>query len=1168
MKGEEGGGAVPRMLRLPASGQVAVAAAAVLLAAGALGLLIWALASSRQLAWLTSISNVLAVDLAAWTVSAGMLAWVIRSRKPATAGLPAQASTPQGPAAGPVSETRGGQFGSNNLQVNLFTGETAHGHESGFRRIAAADGESPPGPPRAIRVRDAGAQARLLGVHQPVEVPGAIGDQPAYVLRDTDREPGGVRAEITKAARDSGLVVVVGDSSSGKTRTLLEAVTAEVPDWWLVQPRTVAEIDDLADDAPTRVVVWLDDLKSYLDAGLRLATVRELLKRPGPVVLVGTLWREQRRDYTAQPGSGKPDPHKEARGIIELATCVPLESRFSVGERARAEQLAAADPRIRAALAVGDLGLTQTMTAAPWLVTRWRDADPYAMAVIEAAIDATRLGASSPMQEDLLSAAARGYCAERARPSAPAEWFGAALEYTKVPVRGDAAILRLGSPPGAGMGEVGGYILAEYISQIGGQERAGVPPPAEFWEAALDHAGPADLPALARSARDRDLYRHAARLYKRAGSSLTAKHAVDLLELIHTVDRGGTRDTALWIAGNADLADPWRTGLLLLRLRQFRAGSDVLGAIVARAAERTSLRNTGSVSYMVAQLPREGSREAVSALADRIAEEVTITGKPLAYADEILFSLHERNLTRAVHTLAARIAEDADPDNAYIVSHLLKQMKGVGETSAAAAFAERAVEAIRTVGPEDVTSPGDIARLLDAMHEAGVGSAIAALLQCEQVTHVDVSNHHQVAELAKALRRVGAGEAAATLMSRVVTRTYVVSPHDAEAVLATLRAAAAGGLLTDAAARAAGQALLDHPYAVAGLMRAIVGGGQREAASAPATRDRVNSAPVDFKHPVVVAGLLRALRAAGAEEAVAELLGSRLAEYVDIDRHELYFEGEIARLSRVLGDLGGRDAVTALARRAADAVDLTDPGAITWWLEMMLEFGADPAFDTALLARNPGRHADLRDPAAVAKLLENLHRRDADDAIADIVARITAEGTDLTSPSAVARLLNALHDAGARPAIACVAGPSLAERVRLDDPDGIISLLCALHDTGSTEALTAVLGKNPVSNFDVSDPEAVSGQLSALHRIGARKAITALTALDPAAHVSLDEPHLVAGLLETLRQVGAGKQAESLADRAADHGIFSGPRVDITRHSFGRELDGRPSGPWQWRDLP
>ena len=39
--------------------------------------------------------------------------------------------------------------------------------------------------------------------------------------------------------------------------------------------------------------------------------------------------------------------------------------------------------------------------------------------------------------------------------------------------------------------------------------------------------------------------------------------------------------------------------------------------------------------------------------------------------------------------------------------------------------------------------------------------------------------------------------------------------------------------------------------------------------------------------------------------------------------------------------------------------------------------------------------------------------------------------------------------------------------------------------------------------------------------------------------------------------VGADKQAEKLADRVADHGLFSGSRIDITRYAFGSEPDSQ-----------
>src|SRR5258708_30139580 len=50
--------------------------------------------------------------------------------------------------------------------------------------------------------------------------------------------------------------------------------------------------------------------------------------------------------------------------------------------------------------------------------------------------------------------------------------------------------------------------------------------------------------------------------------------------------------------------------------------------------------------------------------------------------------------------------------------------------------------------------------------------------------------------------------------------------------------------------------------------------------------------------------------------------------------------------------------------------------------------------------------------------------------------------------------------------------------------------------------------------------------------------------------------------------VGADKQAEKLADRVADHGLFSGSCIDITRYAFGSEPDSQPSVPHPRRATP
>ncbi len=86
MRVDKEDGWLPRLLRGPGPRRTVVAVAAVLLAVSALGFLIWATTtrSPSRLAWLTSIATVLAVVLPSWGMSAAMLTWVARSRRPVT----------------------------------------------------------------------------------------------------------------------------------------------------------------------------------------------------------------------------------------------------------------------------------------------------------------------------------------------------------------------------------------------------------------------------------------------------------------------------------------------------------------------------------------------------------------------------------------------------------------------------------------------------------------------------------------------------------------------------------------------------------------------------------------------------------------------------------------------------------------------------------------------------------------------------------------------------------------------------------------------------------------------------------------------------------------------------------------------------------------------------
>jgi len=314
-------------------------------------------------------------------------------------------------------------------------------------------------PAAAIRVSE--AYPRRLGVHAAISVPGVPDEvPPEYVPRDADGGGSGVRAKVAAAAERGGFELLVGGSSAGKTRCAFEAVTALLPDWWLVHPARPGEIAALAAAPTPRTVVWLDELQRYLDGehGLTGGVIRMLLNAPDPALIIGTLWPDRYTAYTTPPAPGGTDPHAREREVLDLADVVRIAPELTPAEQGRARAAAARDPRIAVALGTVGYGLTQTLAAAPQLVARWQDAqtaDPHAWAVLTAALDAARLGARAPLSGDFLRAAAPGYCTSQQQAEAPGDWFEQALAYAKGKLHGAAAAL---SPAGVGMGRVAGYI--------------------------------------------------------------------------------------------------------------------------------------------------------------------------------------------------------------------------------------------------------------------------------------------------------------------------------------------------------------------------------------------------------------------------------------------------------------------------------------------------------------------------------------------------------------------------------------------------------------------------------------------------------------------------------------------------------------------------------------
>ena len=471
-------------------------------------------------------------------------------------------------------------------------------------------------PPNAVHVRD--ADPRHLGVHAAIRVPGVVDDHPTYVERDLDQGPNGLRTVIDKGGRTGAFILLLGRSSTGKTRSAYEAVRETLPDWWLVQPDRAEDVTEFAKNPVPHSVIWLDDLYRYLNSDFPLddRTVRRLLRAAAPVLLIGTLWPEHYAAYNSVSGPQQLVTTDE-RTLLDLATVIVVGSTLSEAETERARQAAREDPRIRQALSSAEYGMTQTLAAGPHLVHRWESAGVYARAILTAAIDLTRMGAMQPLTASCLRAAAPGYCSrhERARAAATPNWFESGLAYATDVMLGATAALR---PESESMGEIDGYTVADYLLQYAIATRRTEPLPHSAWQAAAEHIDDAeDLGRLAHSAETTMRFRYAIELYRRIERPTPADAVRRATLLAMRGEFEELRDIA--DAGSADAG--WRLAGLLaqhgriedLALRAEHGDEPAARRLAAALAQRNDV--TGLANRALA-----GDWPAAARLADLYAD--------------------------------------------------------------------------------------------------------------------------------------------------------------------------------------------------------------------------------------------------------------------------------------------------------------------------------------------------------------------------------------------------------------------------------------------------------------------------------------------------------------------------------------------------------------------
>ncbi|MGW5277391.1 hypothetical protein ACWEQP_33645 [Streptomyces sp. NPDC004044] len=263
---------------------------------------------------------------------------------------------------------------------------------------------------------------------------------PVYVPRDIDEE---LRERLARG----GFVLLVGDSTAGKSLAAYEAMTATLPDHVLIAPQDRAAVPAALAQAAEerRCVLWLSDLEHYLGAdGLTRTGIARVLGGTGHHrVILATLRAAEQTRLTGSPATQDEAgrmTYNAAREVLEQAHLLRVERLFSATEQQRAEAREW-DPRISDALAHADAyGIAEYLAAGPELMRDWQDAwspntdpiaptFPRAAAFIASAVDIRRAGHTSPLSRGLLEAVHEHYLppARRRPPAARAVGGGVGM---------------------------------------------------------------------------------------------------------------------------------------------------------------------------------------------------------------------------------------------------------------------------------------------------------------------------------------------------------------------------------------------------------------------------------------------------------------------------------------------------------------------------------------------------------------------------------------------------------------------------------------------------------------------------------------------------------------------------------------------------------------------
>jgi tetratricopeptide (TPR) repeat protein len=286
----------------------------------------------------------------------------------------------------------------------------------------------------------------------------AMGVSPSKYVSEQNPEPTYVpRARIDRQVRellDAGerFIVAVGDSKSGKSRSMAEMLHRLRPTAQLIVPAAgdPAALSKLA-RRPLPLsgeggVLWLDEIDRYLvSGGLEYKVLLSFLDRAPRVTVVGTITSRSYHDITVTGKSARGrdvmtarDATAQFRQVLSRAKLVRVASEPSSEDLAAARRLYP-DENFAAR------GIGEQMVAAPLIEDRYaaaRETSPEGWAIIQAAVDWRRIGVSGPVSRAVLRTLFPHYLHEVAPYLEPDdERFNNGLDWATEPLAGTIALL-------------------------------------------------------------------------------------------------------------------------------------------------------------------------------------------------------------------------------------------------------------------------------------------------------------------------------------------------------------------------------------------------------------------------------------------------------------------------------------------------------------------------------------------------------------------------------------------------------------------------------------------------------------------------------------------------------------------------------------------------------